>query len=353
MTFSPSSTDEPALAHQAMQGHPRANGQENGRPVLVSFVVPALNEELYIGRCLRSIQRLTRPAEVRAIEIIVVDNHSSDGTVRVSKEFGAEVVVVSPGRPSRARNAGARAARGDWFAFVDADCELDQNWLATCGLHLQSDSQVVAVAGAMGAPRQDASWVERTWYELAYATPDLAARKVRWLPTFNLLIRRDAFRRAGEFDESLATCEDSDLGYKVGDFGKLVLDPSTQAAHLGESQTLAELFRREAWRTRGNLQLALARPWDWSNWFSLLVPPGLLGGLLLSVFGAMIARVAGRPVWPWLAILALVLGVASVAVIKKARSKNLLAFGKQMIVLITYLAGRATGLIWTFGRLER
>ena len=82
----------------------------------VSFIVPALNEEKHIGRCLNSIQRLIRPAELDEVEIIVVDNQSTDRTVLVSKGFGAEVITVSPGYPSRARNAGAWAAQGDWLA---------------------------------------------------------------------------------------------------------------------------------------------------------------------------------------------------------------------------------------------
>jgi hypothetical protein len=215
------------------------------------------------------------------------------------------------------------------------------------------DSQVIAVGGAMRAPRKDASWVEQTWYELAHASSGMAAKQVRWLPTFNLLVRRDAFQRAGGFNESLATCEDCDLGYKLADVGKLILDPKTQTVHLGESTSLGELFRREAWRTRGNLQLAFARPFDCSNWLSLLAPPGLLASLLLSITGAIMALAFGWPVWPWLIIATLVLSVAALTVTRKTRSRNFLAFSKQLVVLITYLAGRTTGLIWPGRRVER
>jgi hypothetical protein len=218
---------------------------------------------------------------------------------------------------------------------------------------LLGNSQVVAVAGAMQAPRRDASWVERAWYELAHASPGSAAKPARWLATFNLLVRRDAFERAGGFDESLATCEDCDLGYKLAEFGTSVLDPRTQVVHWGESQSLGELFRREAWRTRGNLQLALARPLDWSNWFSLLAPPGLLAVLLLSIAGTAIASVVGQPVWPWLVVVCIALSLLTATLIMKGRPTNLLTFGRQMIVLLTYSAGRAAGLFWPFRRVER
>jgi glycosyltransferase involved in cell wall biosynthesis len=330
----------------------KVNG-DRPQSVLVSFIIPALNEEKHIGRCLKSIEELMRPPEVRGIEVIVVDNQSTDRTVEVSKEFGAEVVMVSPGHASRARNAGAQAAHGDWLAFIDADCELDDNWLTTCAAHVLGNSQVVAVAGAMRAPNRDATWVERTWYDLACAPPDLSVKQVRWLPTFNLLVRRDAFQHAGGFNDTLATCEDCDLGYKLVDIGKLILDPRTQAIHLGESRTLGDLFRREAWRTQGNLRLAIARPWDLSNWFSLLIPPCLLALLILSAGGAALAKATGAAVWPWFLSAAIVLGIMAAATFRKTRTRNLLSLSQQMIVLATYLAGRATGLIWPFQRLPR
>src|SRR6476661_7345717 len=106
------------------------------KPVFVSFIIPALNEEKHIGVCLESIHRLQMPPEISGMEIIVVDNNSTDRTVKISREMGAQVVGVVPKNPSRARNAGAGAARGDWLAFVDADCELASDWIVACGSHL-------------------------------------------------------------------------------------------------------------------------------------------------------------------------------------------------------------------------
>ena len=323
------------------------------RPMRVSFIIPALNEEKHIGRCLRSIARQQIPAGIGAVEIIVVDNQSADRTATVSQELGARVVEVSPGRPSRARNAGARAAQGDWLAFVDADCELAPDWLATCGSHLAGNSHVVAAAGAASPPRTDAPWVQRTWYELAHASSTANAKQVRWLPTFNLLVCRGAFERAGGFDESLTTCEDCDLGYRLADCGQLILDPRALATHLGESQSLGELYRREAWRTRGNVRLALSRPFDWSNWWSLLLPPCLTLGVFLSLGGSAAALAFGRPVWPWLGLLAAIVAATVVLVCRKTAPANPRSLVQQLIVFATYLAGRTVGLIWPFQRLER
>ena len=321
--------------------------------VTVSVVIPALNEEQHLGRCLRAIELLERPPGLHVAEVIVVDNCSTDGTAEVGRQSGARVQTVSPGCPARARNAGARCASGDWLAFVDADCVLTQDWLAVCATHLLSDSEVAAVGGAMRCPDRSASWVERSSYELAHRSRSTAAQQVRWLPTFNLLVRRSAFEAVEGFDESLATCEDCDLGYRLAEIGRLVLEPRAQAEHLGQSRSLGELFRREAWRTRGNVRLAMARPTDWSNWLSLVFPPLVVLGFLAAIGGLAAALWAASPVWPWLATIAAISLAVVLLVVRRTSTANPMSLARQFVVFVTYLAGRAAGLAWSFRRVER
>jgi GT2 family glycosyltransferase len=258
-----------------------------------------------------------------------------------------------PGRPSHARNAGAQAARGNWLAFVDADCELPADWLKRCISALELDAKAIAAGGAAAPPERNASWVTRAWYPLAHASRDSNVRHVRWLPTFNLLVRRDAFERAGGFDESLATCEDCALGYKLSAFGNLIHDPGTRIVHLGESRSLRELFLREAWRTSGNLRLASSRPFDVANWISLLVPPCLVLAFLLSIISAVTSVAFGWPVWTSLAVLITVVVTALLLVARKSASWNPLLVLQQLIVYAAYVAGRTCGLFWSFRRVER
>lgn len=321
--------------------------------IVVSFIVPALNEERHISRCLQSIKRLELLADVDLVEMIVVDNHSTDRTGEVSSNEGAFVMRVPPGNPARARNAGASRASGDWLAFVDADCELPANWLKTCGAHLLQDDRVVGVAGVMGQPVTGATWVERAWFDLAHSRRREGATSARWLPTFNLLVRRDAFESVGRFDESLSTCEDCDLGYRLSAVGRLITDPRAEVVHHGESRSLRELFRREAWRTRGNFRLACGRPFDGSNWFSLLFPPGVISLILIAFIGGLASIAVGKTVWPWFAaVLTVLLGVA-LLVRRKTMTANVIALARQMVVFLTYLSGRTFGLFWAFKRVER
>jgi glycosyltransferase involved in cell wall biosynthesis len=87
---------------------------------MLSFIVPAYNEEHELPRTLASI-RLAAEVAQQPFEIIVVDDASTDATAEIAKAAGALVVPVHFRQIAAVRNAGARAARGDILFFVDAD----------------------------------------------------------------------------------------------------------------------------------------------------------------------------------------------------------------------------------------
>src|SRR5512137_2631089 len=81
----------------------------------LSVIIPTLNEAATLPRLLRALQAQTRPPD----EIIVADAGSQDGTAEQACSLGAK--VIPGGKPGPGRNAGARAAAGDLFLFLDAD----------------------------------------------------------------------------------------------------------------------------------------------------------------------------------------------------------------------------------------
>ena len=95
---------------------------------MISFIVPAHDEELLIGRTLEHL-RVAGEAFRRPFEIVVVDDASTDRTAEIAAAGGARVVPVAHRRISSTRNAGARAALGDVLVFVDADTVLDAGTL--------------------------------------------------------------------------------------------------------------------------------------------------------------------------------------------------------------------------------
>jgi glycosyltransferase involved in cell wall biosynthesis len=93
------------------------------KPVKISIVVPAFNEEKLLGE---SLARMKSAAGVFGrrgweVELVVCDNNSTDRTAEIARAAGARVVSEPVNQIARARNCGASAATGDWLVFVDAD----------------------------------------------------------------------------------------------------------------------------------------------------------------------------------------------------------------------------------------
>jgi len=94
--------------------------------MMLSIVIPAYNEEKELPGCLESVMAAAAACGLREseMEVVVCDNNSSDCTAEVARQGGARVVFEPENQISRARNAGAAVARGDWFLFIDADSRL-------------------------------------------------------------------------------------------------------------------------------------------------------------------------------------------------------------------------------------
>lgn len=90
---------------------------------MLSFIVPAYNEEFELPHTLEAIRNA---AQDRQYEIIVVDDASTDGTAAITREVGSKVVSINRRQIAAARNAGARAATGDVLFFVDADTRINR-----------------------------------------------------------------------------------------------------------------------------------------------------------------------------------------------------------------------------------
>jgi len=88
---------------------------------MISFIVPAFNEEAELPRTLRAIHSA---AAGYGYEIVLVNDGSTDATAAIGQQFGARVISIERRQIAAARNAGARAAHGDVFIFVDADTRI-------------------------------------------------------------------------------------------------------------------------------------------------------------------------------------------------------------------------------------
>ena len=91
-----------------------------------SFIIPAYNEEKFLKKTVESLRESIAGAKIISSgEIIVVDNCSTDRTAEIAKDIGVNLVNEPVRQIARARNAGARHAKGDILFFVDADTSIE------------------------------------------------------------------------------------------------------------------------------------------------------------------------------------------------------------------------------------
>lgn len=244
----------------------------------VSFVVPVRNDAVRLERCLRSI-RAAAPA-AHDLEILVLDNGSTDRSPDVARGLGATVFVIENAPVSELRNRGARAASGDVLAFVDADNEISGGWVdaAIESLNIRG----VGATGALYVPPADGTWVQHGYGILRGKTR--GRQDVAWLGSGNLAVWRHAFDSVGGFDTSLEACEDVDLCNRLRRAGfRIVGDARLESIHHGDPRTLADVFKSERWRGRDNLRVSFRRPVAWRSIPSALIP---VADLLLFVIAA-------------------------------------------------------------------
>src|ERR1051325_9187994 len=91
---------------------------------MISFIVPAHNEEFELSSTLAAIH-LAASNAAQPYEIIVVDDASTDATPEIAAQAGAKVIRINRRQIAAARNAGARAAQGEYLFFVDADTRIN------------------------------------------------------------------------------------------------------------------------------------------------------------------------------------------------------------------------------------
>ena len=106
-----------------------SQGKEGVSLVVFSIVIPAFNEENYLGNTLDSLRSgMSKIPDLKG-EIIVVDNNSSDKTSEVANSKGARVVFEPINQISKARNTGAKLAKGEYLIFIDADTQVSPELL--------------------------------------------------------------------------------------------------------------------------------------------------------------------------------------------------------------------------------
>ena len=209
-----------------------------------SVVVVTYEGRDYLERCLGSLRELDYPAD--RVEVLLVDNGSTDGTVEYVREAFPEVRLVENDHNtgfSPAVNQGARLAGGELLALLNNDAEADPQWLRSAAQVLRMEESVACVASKI--LREDRTTLDYAGGQMAFyghgfakgnRQPDDPAdhtpRPTLFASGGAMVVRRDVFLEAGAFDASyFAFFEDVDFGWRLWVLGHEVRYVPTSVVH--------------------------------------------------------------------------------------------------------------------------
>jgi len=241
---------------------------------LVSCVVPTFNSEEFITECLRSLQWQT----YKNIEIIVIDNHSKDGTLFIAKQYTDKVYTFGPERMHQA-NYGVKKAKGEIIYLTGSDMIRDPEFIA------QGVEKIKEGYDAIYNSVKTHDRVEHFWGKVK------KLERESYIGTFiesARFFKKDVWEDLGRFNEEIISLEE-DFQHRLDSEGYSTGRIDAREYHLHEDRTLKEVFTKAVYygsymkkylkthKSRGYKQLNPIRP----NLKIFLKHPILLAGFII------------------------------------------------------------------------
>ena len=179
-------------------------------PPIVSVILPVRDGERYLDEAVRSVLG----QELAELELVIVDDGSTDSTPRIAASYpAARYLRLEPCGVSAARNAGVQASRGEYLAFLDAD----DVWHPA---KLRSQVDILRRHAEIGYVTCQAElFLQKGCERPASLKPELFSSPQPALIPSALCVRRSVFERVGPFDPRLALSEDTDWFLRAKDAG--------------------------------------------------------------------------------------------------------------------------------------
>jgi len=182
---------------------------KKGNIPLVSVIITTRNEESVIEKLLKSIQTQT----YSSLEIILVDNHSTDRTCEIARTYVDKLLIQGPERSAQ-RNLGVRESSGNYVLILDADMELSSNVVKEAVSRVTKDPSIKAIIIPEKSFGQN-FWARcKTLERNCYIDNLTAVAGARFY-------ERQLFLKAGGFDENITGPEDWDLSQRVGQIAQI------------------------------------------------------------------------------------------------------------------------------------
>jgi glycosyltransferase involved in cell wall biosynthesis len=216
----------------------------------LSVVIPVLNEEQALPRCLASVREGAR--DIRH-EIIVVDDGSTDRSLAIAEERADHLERCRGETIAELRNIGVRASQGNYLLLLDADMAVPSGLLQDALSRLNAGFEGIFAYGFVSPP--EAGWVGRVWGDHTVVAGE-EGKAVDFLSGRNLFLTRNLFDRLQGFRAELVTGEDKDFSLRAAMLcGGNRLYPQPLLLHYGYERSLGEFCRKEYWRQSSALPL--------------------------------------------------------------------------------------------------
>ena len=295
----------------------------------LSVIIPAYNEAEFISSTIESLLKNDK----LSIEIIVVNNGSTDSTANIARSLGAKVLDRPIGTIAELRNIGAAASTGEIIVFMDADVCVTDKWFTHIFDTIKAlQTNPMIVTGSRCIPPQNNNWLNKHWFS------HLTNYQAPYINSGHLITTRTLFNRIGGFTETLTTAEDHDFCQKAVRAGaKLFDNPNLTAIHYGYPETVHEFVRREKWHGSGDAE-------TWNSFFNSKVAQAALINLS-ALFLACFYSIAKLNLYPT------IIYIVAAYLFCIALSKYKFSFLKpnQLIhtalIFYLYLSGRSLSLL--------
>jgi len=214
-------------------------------PGRISVVMPCYNAESHLTDSIESVLGQSHPD----VELIVVDDGSTDGSRSILEGFGDKITRVFQQNkgPGPARNQGIAHATGQYVAFLDADDYWDQECLQELYNALDGSDAALSYCGwqNVGGPANRSKPYIPPDYEASDKVERFLQAAAPW-PIHAALVRHDVLRAVGCFDEQWATCMDYDLWLKIGTGAPIIRVEKVMAyyRHHGTTQITSKQWRQ-------------------------------------------------------------------------------------------------------------
>jgi len=272
------------------------------RAIGVSFVVPIRNGAPFLRETFQSI---FAQADGRPMEVIAVDDRSTDGSSEILRQLTALWpirIVAGEGRGAAAAlNAGIRAAQHPIVCQVDQDVVVRAGWMALL-LEALADPDVAAAQGYYVTDRSANLFARVTGFDLEQRYAAIPGRDTDHVCTGNSAYRLTALREAGLFDERLGYGYDNDLSYRLRDAGyRLVLCRAAKSVHSWR-EGFVGYCRQQYGFGYGRIDVVMKRPrrvvGDSVSPASMMAHPVVTAAAAAATGVAAIMTLAGANGWP-------------------------------------------------------